>query len=72
MRCSVFCAVRHADASPSAPGRCATAVLYLNPETWDPARDGGELRLYPFGACAPVNYLFLASSEQETAIVVGE
>lgn len=48
----MLCAVRHADASPSAPRRCATAVLYLNPEPWSPARDGGELRLYPFGACA--------------------
>ncbi|KAK9819250.1 hypothetical protein WJX81_000875 [Elliptochloris bilobata] len=46
------CYERHADASPSAPARCATAVLYLNPGPWDARRDGGELRLYPFGESA--------------------
>lgn len=46
-------AARHADASPSAPRRSVTAVLYLNPGRWDAARDGGGLRLYNHsaGAC---------------------
>jgi hypothetical protein len=28
--------VRHADASGSSPGRCITALLYLNPSDWNP------------------------------------
>eukprot|EP00775_Hariotina_reticulata_P013751 gene13751-13870_t len=37
--------VRHTDASAAVPGRCVTALLYLNTD-WHSQDDGGELALY--------------------------
>ncbi len=62
--------VRHADASPSSPGRTITALLYLNPPDWRCQEDGGALALYSCGrvVCGSGGAEGLAGGEPATLV----